>query len=117
MDPGSYEEGLRKIKERYYNSSPEKIALLKRLALEMQKNPNRSTFSAFHSAVHKLLGSSALYDLNRLSELCLLMDEEILRQIGENKKSGQWVFNLEQMEKFLIEVEAAFQCPSKNLEG
>ena len=84
----SGETGRLAIVKNYEKSIPDKLALLAKLIDDVQLNPNHQTIQSLREAVHKLAGSAGTYGFMRVSELCLMLELDLV-----NRLSGKKEFN------------------------
>lgn len=76
------EEMLRFLKDEYYKTVPDKLSQMRSLIDSLKENWNKDNLIAFRFTVHKIAGSAGSFGYERVSEICKVVEQSILDELG-----------------------------------
>lgn len=100
---------LEELKGCYQKTIPDKIELLEKLILIVDKSPSLDNLQNLRNEVHKIAGSAGSYGYMSVSELCKNLELNLIEQIDLAKKglmNYQWLLALEE---FFTQIKLHFQ--------
>lgn len=81
-------EDLKKLREFYIGTIPEKLELIEKLIQEMETTVYEKTLIELRMHIHKIAGSAGTYGFPTVSVICRQFEGEILKKIEEIKNSS-----------------------------
>jgi HPt (histidine-containing phosphotransfer) domain-containing protein len=105
------EDAMKKFRDEYVNTFPEKLRLLQGLIDEMKQAVHRETLQTLRLHIHKIAGSSGTYGFSDLSLICkefegvILQKMEILKDdIGDSNWVAEFMPYVDKIRKELANV-------------
>lgn len=112
LNPPQLDEILAEIKDEYRKSIYSKIERLEEFILNVQKKSDVSSLQELKVEVHKLAGSSGSYGYPKVSEICKIMEIELIKQIDLAKYSKPSPQFINSLDEFFTQVKMYFQMIS-----
>ncbi len=100
-------ELMDELKQNYEKTIYDKLDLIEKLILALQKDPSNTNLNAFRVEVHKISGSSGSYGFPQICVLCKKMEGDLTKVIdGEAIPDEMW---LSELDVFYTKMKMGFQ--------
>lgn len=112
--PSELSEALADIKRDYDKSIYSKMENLEKMIVDIQRSPSYENLQYLKIEVHKLAGSSGSYGYANVSEICKIMELELMKQMQLAQKSKAQSQFLNSLDDFFSRVKHNFQILSED---